>query len=549
MRTLLLLLSPKILSIRNSFTLKAFLKRLPFFLIGLLFWLGFYIGTFKVLEFIRGIVFFGEILSKKLLSIAFFSLGIFLILSNIITALSSFYISKDIPFLMSKPIRIRHILRLKTVETITSSSWMVLSFIPPFFIAYGVNYRAPLYFYVVLTLTFISFILISGGIGITLAHLLTRIFSAKKLRLALLAAGLMLFIAIYILFRSQWSASPESPDQFFLSFLKIKIESRLLPGFWMTESLMPILNRQSPEIFYPFLTICFGMVMLMLSGITGNRLYGNSLERIQPSAKSVISTAAAGHYPGEKLAFLWKDIKIFFRDPGQWSQLFIIGALILIYIYNFRTLPLKTLADAFPFIKEFLVLVNMLMAGLVLSAVAARFLYSSISLEGTAFRIIRTSPVTVKKLLLSKFIYGFVPVTAVLFAVVFIANIAMEIDTFLSILSAATTLLLCISISGLGVGMGAMYPKFKYENAASISMSPGGMFFMLIAFLVVLLTVSIEAYCFFVYKKALLLDIELTLLQKISFVCAGPAILVINAVAFYIPMKLGRKRLEEDLNI
>ena len=35
------------------------------------------------------------------------------------------------------------------------------------FIAYGVNYGAPLYFYIVLTLTFISFILISGGIGMT----------------------------------------------------------------------------------------------------------------------------------------------------------------------------------------------------------------------------------------------------------------------------------------------------------------------------------------------------------------------------------------------
>ncbi len=549
MRTLSLLLSPKILAIRNSFTLKAFLKRLPFFLIGLIFWIGFYMGTFKVLEFIRGIVFFGEILSKKLLSITFFSLGIFLMLSNIITALSSFYISKDVPFLMSKPVGIRHIIGLKTVETITSSSWMVLSFIPPFFIAYGVNYRAPLYFYIVLTLTFIPFVLIWGGIGITLAHLLTRILSAKKLRLALLAAGLMLFIAIYMLFRSRWSASPESPEQFFLSFLKIKIDSRLLPGFWITESLMPILNRQSPEIYYPFLTICFGMVMLMLSGITGNRLYGNSLERIRPSAKAGISKAAAGCYPGENLAFLWKDTKIFFRDPGQWSQLFIIGALIFIYIYNFRTLPLKTLADAFPFIKEFSALVNMLTAGLVLSAVAARFLYSSISLEGTAFRMIRTSPVTVKKLLLSKFFFGFVPVTAVLFAVVFVANIAMEIDAFLSVLSAATTLLLCISISGLGVGMGAMYPKFKYENAASISMSPGGMFFMLIAFLVVLLTVSIEAYCFFVYKKALLLEMELTLPQKISFVCAGPTILVINAAAFYMPMKFGRKRLEEDLDI
>ena len=65
----------------------------------------------------------------------FFSLSIFLILSNTITALSAFYISKDTPFLMSKPIDIREILKLKVVETLISSSWMVISFLPPLFIA------------------------------------------------------------------------------------------------------------------------------------------------------------------------------------------------------------------------------------------------------------------------------------------------------------------------------------------------------------------------------------------------------------------------------
>ena len=431
MNTTLLLLEPKIKSIRNSLTLRALLKRLPFLLIGFLLWIGFYEGTYRVLEFIRGMPFFGEILSRKLLSITFFSLTVFLILSNVITALSAFYMSKDIPLLMSKPVGTKYIIRLKTIETITSSSWMVFSFMPPFFIAYGLNYHAPLVFYLVLTFTFIPFVLISGGVGIILAHLLTRIFSAKKLRLLLLAAGVILFTASYLLFRSQWSAGTEDTEQFFLSFLKIKTDSPFLPGFWMTESLWPMIRGQSPNVFFPLVAIGSGVILLVLSGIAGRVLYTKNLERIQPSSQPGMAITA-GSYPRRSLAFLWKDVRIFFRDPGQWSQLFIIGALILIYIYNFSTLPVRTLADAFPFVKEFLVLINMLMAGLVLSAVAARFLYSSVSLEGMAFWVVRTSPVTIKNLMFSKFFYGFIPVTLALFTVVFIANTAMQIDTSLT---------------------------------------------------------------------------------------------------------------------
>ena len=183
MKTMLSLLFPKIISLKNSVTARAFLKRAPFIAIGLVFWVLFYLGTYRVLSFIRGIHFFGEILSAKLISITFFSLSIFLVLSNIITALSSFYLSKDIPLLMSQPLKTKEILRLKATETIASSSWMVLSFIPPFFIAYGMNYHAPFFFYPVLILIFVPFLLIAGGIGISIAHLLTRIFSIKKLRL------------------------------------------------------------------------------------------------------------------------------------------------------------------------------------------------------------------------------------------------------------------------------------------------------------------------------------------------------------------------------
>ena len=49
-------------------------------------------------------------------------------------------------------------------------------------------------------------------------------------------------------------------------------------------------------------------------------------------------------------AMFYKDIKMFFRDTGQWSQVFIIGALIMIYVYNFKSIPINALSG-FPFHK------------------------------------------------------------------------------------------------------------------------------------------------------------------------------------------------------
>jgi ABC-2 type transport system permease protein len=546
MNTTLLLLSPKIKSLRNTLVLKFFLKKLPFLCIGLIFWLLFYFGSFEVLTFVRSLEFIGEELSRKLLSMTFFSLSIFLVLSNTITALAAFYISKDISFLMSKPVDIREILNLKTIETFTSSSWMVISFLPPLFIAYGVSYNAPYHFYMILLITFIPFLLIPCSIGIAFAHLLTRVFPARKTRFFLLAIGLCLFLFVYILFRSQWSISPESPERLLEAFFAIRVDSPLLPSFWMSESVFPLLAGRHPHMLYPLLLFSNAAFMLMISREIGRVLFHSNLERLQPSLRQRASTDEKSFFPSRMLNVLWKDVTIFFRDAGQWSQLFIVSALVLIYIYNFRVIPVKTLSEVFPFLRELMVLINMLMAGLVLSAVSARFVYSSVSLEGMAFWIIKASPTTVKKILVSKFLFGFIPVTLMLTSVVTITSIAIDAGSLLFALSVVTILLLCTSICGLGTGLGAMYPQFRYENIASISMSPGGMLFMLIAFSIVLLTVSLEAVSFYFYTTGALSDFLSPRMEKAQLLLTGLVIIMVNFITFYIPMKLGAKRLEED---
>ena len=211
----------------------------------------------------------------------------------------------------------------------------------------------------------------------------------------------------------------------------------------------------------------------------------------------------------------------------------------MVYIYNFKSIPIDAMAGLTPFIRELVLLINMAMAGLVLSAVAARFLYTSVSLEGEAFWIMRTSPVNISRFLWSKFLYGFIAVTLIIVLVVFLANLAINVTGLLMYVSVGTTLMLCTSVSGLGTGLGAIYPKFRYENIASVPMSLGGMAFMVLAFLVVLITLSLEAWIFYVLHAGP--DIA----GKIQISICIIIILIMNATALLLPMKIGAKRLSE----
>src|SRR3989338_439255 len=249
MVSLSLLIKPKILSVKNSVNTRIVMRRLPFVAIGAGFWILFYIGTYKVLDYVRGIEFLGEMLSGKLFSMTFFSLLGFLILSNIITAISSFYLSRDIPFLLSKPIAMRDIIRLKSFETILNSSWMVMSFIPPVFIAYGVSYNAPLNYYIAVFAAFMMFILITAGLGIIMAHILTRLFPAKRSRDILLGLGIILFLALYFILKSVVPHDISKPEDFINSIMTFKTDSFLLPSHWITEAILPMLKNQKLDIF------------------------------------------------------------------------------------------------------------------------------------------------------------------------------------------------------------------------------------------------------------------------------------------------------------
>ncbi|MBI5641657.1 MAG: hypothetical protein HZA17_14660 [Nitrospirae bacterium] len=542
---LTLLIRQKFLSAKNSVSARSAVRQLPFMAIGAGVWLLFYYGTCRVLSFVRDIGILGEVLSEKLFSMTFFGLLGFLILSNIITAISSFYLSRDLPFLLTRPVAAHDILRIKTFETVMNSSWMIMTFMPPFFLAYGVTYGAPAGYYGLVLACLIMFVLITAGIGISLAHILTRLFPAKRARDAMFGLGLMLFLMLYFVMKSLAPADTGQPEDMLDSFLKFRSDSPFLPSYWAAKLLIPVLKGSSPDLLHAAVLIVNSLFFLMVSETTGLLLYRANRERYQPSDTAADRGAFREIYPGPGRAILYKDIKIFFRDTGQWSQMFIIGALILVYVYNFKSVPLNMISGLSPFIKDIMVLANMVMSGLVLSAVAGRFLYPAVSLEGEAFWIIRTSPVHMRRFLWSKFFQGCIPVTVLIVVLVLVTNAAMNVRGQLMYLSAGTVLMLCISVSGLATGMGAVYPRFTYENIASVSMSMGGMIFMLLAFGLVLVTVSMEAWAVYLYYAKSAARAAFTLNEKMQLAGCLISVVVLNAVTLFVPMQMGVKRIRK----
>ena len=91
-------------------------------------------------------------------------------------------------------------------------------------------------------------------------------------------------------------------------------------------------------------------------------------------------------------SLLVKDLKVFMRDVTQWSQLLLLFALVMVYLYNFSVLDLS--GSHVRVIKNIYAFLNLGLAGFVVATVAVRFVFPAVSAEGAAFWIIRTAPIS-----------------------------------------------------------------------------------------------------------------------------------------------------------
>jgi ABC-2 type transport system permease protein len=191
---------------------------------------------------------------------------------------------------------------------------------------------------------------------------------------------------------------------------------------------------------------------------------------------------------------LVKDIKVFLRDVSQWSQLLLLLALVLIYLYNFRVLDLGRIPYMSGFVKNVYALLNLGMAGFVLATIAVRFVFPMVSAEGRAFWLIRKSPVHMHDFLWSKFWTGLAPVLLLTETLTIAANELLDVDPFLKSVAAIAIVFLSLALVGLATGLGARYPRFTADNPSDLAGSYGGVAFMIVAVLLIIAIIALVGW-------------------------------------------------------
>src|SRR6266480_3600213 len=216
MSSIVILLSPLWFSWKNDFLRGGQLwgRRLLLVALATAFWSGIYYVIRRGLLYFQSVYDLGPSLAYQLLLIILLTFLSMLLFSNLITALSTFFLARDLDLVLSTPIPIGSFYYSRLITTTVNSSWMVLFFSLPIFVAYGSVFGGGMPFYLWVLVIVPLFLIIPASLGILITHLLVYCLPARRIRDILLFIGLFAFVGIYFLFRFSQPARLVQPESF-----------------------------------------------------------------------------------------------------------------------------------------------------------------------------------------------------------------------------------------------------------------------------------------------------------------------------------------------
>ena len=473
-------------------------------------------------------------------------------ISNLITALTTFFLAPDLDLLHPMPIRSLAFYTARLIEVSVQSSWVLVPVIIPMFLGIGSAMHAPGPFYWAVPFVVAGIVVPVSAIAVALATIVARWVPASRAREVFLLLAGIAFVGFYVAIRA---ARPEQfidPDRFrtlpeLLSALGTS--NPWFPSTWAADILIGLTGRGAAAIAEPSIRMSTWVAGSLIVGAVLHRLiyeqsHSRAREVRQRPAKRADAIVAVvlviGRLCGRKgvdLAMLEKEAKSTLRDPQQWTQILMLGALIVLFVYNFRFLNDLRLPDGVD------LLFNLAISGFVIGALGARFVFPMVSLEGTAFWLLRSAPVPTSAILKAKAWAAFIVLEGLAGGMSIAASFALELPPVSALLSLALVTPLAFMASALGIGLGASYPRFNYENPMMIPMSFGGMMYVYWSMGTVLVYSALLGWPLFAFHAPH--HLRTPTLWALTVVLTLIA-LVVPIASGWIGFRLGVQRLDEE---
>ncbi len=436
---------------------------------------------------------FGSILIDECFYLFNFMIFVMLLISSGISAYASLYKSPEIAFLIARNIRWKDVYFLKILETLWISAWPILFLITPFIAAFTMTRGIAASFFPFFCFVFyIPFILLAVMTGSFLALLCVALFPSHKSKR--IAFGLLILGGIFLFWKTQPELIREQGSlQGILSGYLPHVamaKNIFLPSCWMTRGVLALcqLGQQTGHLwddglFYFQMLLANTLFMLLPTLAAGERLFQMTFLRSQDHSEGLKrlrgNSMAPVFRPLEQWKFLWKpgfgffekDMLTFRREPSEWSQMILFFGLLLIYFLNLRNFQAHVLKDMW---RNIIFILNTVGTYIVLSSFSMRLIFPMISLEGSRAWMIALAPVSYASILMEKFILGTLLSMILTVPLVFLSGWMLEVSLDQLVVTTGMGFFVCIALTGLSVGFGALFPNFKSNNPSEIISGLGG---------------------------------------------------------------------------
>lgn len=414
--------------------------------------------------------------------------GLFLVLmlgvafSVLTTAITTLYSSEDLPFLLSLPVAPVQVFYLKVAETYLNAALLPALFTLPVLMGLGLERRAPLSYYPIAVAALLALYAVPVALGGFLALLLMRVAPAGRVKelstaLSVLVAAGLIFGLRALRPEQLMAMSPEEFEQLLGAFARLEVG--WLPSSWASHATWAALGGQVSAGAYALA----GFSLLLLGAIAQLaafayregwiRALDSGSPKLDPTIRPIALWERLFYRFGRSGSVMVKDVRLLLRDPTQWSQLLVLVALAGVYLVSVSSI----VVDVQRF-RDALGTMNLMFLGFLIAGVGVRTAYPVVSLEGEGFWLLRTGPLKSHQIVLTKF-WQTVPVMMVLGGGLgYAAARLLDLSPTLAFAAPIAGLSAALVTTGLGVGLGAAFPRFDATNAAEIPLSPGGLLYM-----------------------------------------------------------------------
>lgn len=466
------------------------------------------------LNFLYNFPLVGALLSQRILFLIFGFFFVMLVFSNSIIGYSTLFKNRETAWFLTLPIAHRDVCRWKIAESLVVSSWALLFLSAPLLAAYGRVHSVSPFFYLATALACIPFVIIPGLLGSWAIMALVRLLSLRWVRRALLPSGILAVIAIVF-----WVKPVTDVDatvrQDVATFEQLLRHTRVslnpfLPSAWLAQSVLAWGEGLArPGAFY-FLVLLSNALMAVVVGCTviDRHFYRSWSVAVSSRAERYLRKAGERRHGTLRRGWLewlldavpWlsrptralvlKDVRVFWRDPAQWTQFMIFFGLLCIYVLNLRNV-------AFDFQSEFwetmISYLNLTASALTLSTLTTRFVFPQFSLEGRRLWIIGLAPIGLRRVLWQKFCLACAASMSVTVSLMAASSLMLQMPWPSVFFFSGAIAVMSATLSGLAVGVGALFPNLREENPSKIVSGFGGTLCLVVSFIYITLFVALAA--------------------------------------------------------